>query len=193
MEKVQLGPQTLTYPMPTLLIGANVDGKPNFMTLAWSGIVNSIPPMISAALRHERHTLKGVRQNMTFSVNIPSVDLVKEADYCGFTPGEQVNKAAVCGFKVSYGKLGNAPLIEQCPVNLECRVVHLLDMGSHTLVIGRIEETHVAQECLTDGKPDVTKIRPIIYTRSVASSDYYAYGECIGKAFSIGKALKEKE
>ncbi len=193
MEKVQLGPQTLTYPMPTLLIGANVDGKPNFMTLAWGGIANSVPPMISVALRHERHTLKGVRQNMTFSVNIPSVDLVKEADYCGFTPGEKVDKAKVCGFRVSYGKLGNAPLIEQCPVNLECKVIHMLDLGSHTLIVGKIEETHVSQDCLTDGMPDVNKIRPLIYAKSVKSSDYYAFGEHIGKALSIGKALREKE
>jgi hypothetical protein len=87
-----------------------------------------------------------------------------------------------------YKKLGSAPLIEQCPVNLECRVVHMLDLGSHSLVIGRIEETHVSEDCLTDGTPDVNKIRPLTFVTSPAAR-YQALGELIAKAFSIGKEL----
>lgn len=192
MAKILLGPQTLLYPKPALLVGANVDGKPNFMAVAWGGIANGEPPMISVAIRHQRYTLKGIKQNMTFSVNIPSTDMVRETDYCGIVSGAKVNKAEVCGFKVSYGKLDNAPLIEQCPVNLECKVVHILDLGSHALVIGRIEETHVSDSCLTDGKPDVDKIKPFIYTTAPAIQ-YQALGEVIAKAFSIGKELKARQ
>lgn len=188
MGKALMGPQTLVYPMPAMLVGANVDGKPNFMVVAWGGIANGEPPMISVAIRHQRHTLKGIRQNMTFSVNIPSVDLVKETDYCGIVSGSKANKAEVCHFKVFYGKLGNAPLIEQCPVNLECKVIHILDLDSHSLVIGRIEETHVSESCLTNGKPDVTKIKPLTYVTSPAAR-YQALGEVIAKAFSAGKEL----
>ncbi len=121
MGKVALGPQTLVYPMPAMLVGADVDGKPNFMAVAWGGIACSDPPMISVAIRHVRHTLKGVKQNQTFSVNIPSVEQVKETDYCGMVSGSKADKVRACRFKVFYGKLGNAPLIEQCPVNLECK------------------------------------------------------------------------
>ncbi|OGO57705.1 MAG: NADPH-flavin oxidoreductase [Chloroflexi bacterium RBG_19FT_COMBO_47_15] len=192
MGKILMGPQTLLYPMPALLVGANVDDKPNFMAVGWGGIVNGEPPMISVALRHQRYTLKGIKQNMTFSVNVPSTDLVKETDYCGIISGAKVNKAEVCRFKVFYGKLDNAPLIEQCPVNLECKVVHILDLGSHSLVIGRVEETHVSDSCLTDGKPDVNKIKPLIYTPDPASQ-YQALGEVVAKAFSIGKELKSKQ
>ena len=113
MGKIVMGPQTLVYPMPTLLVGANIDDKPNFMTVAWGGIANGEPPMISVAIRHTRHTLKGIRQNETFSVNIPSADMVRKADYCGITSGSKVNKVEACQFEVFYGKLGNAPLIEQ--------------------------------------------------------------------------------
>ena len=189
MGKIVMGPQTLIYPMPTLLVGANIDDKPNFMTVAWGGIANGEPPMISAAIRHTRHTLKGIRQNETFSVNIPSADMVREADYCGITSGSKVNKVEACQFEVFYGKLGNAPLIEQCPVNLECKVIHILDLGSHALVIGRIEETHVSESCLTDGKPDVSKIRPVTYVMSPVTR-YQALGEVLAKAFSVGKELK---
>jgi flavin reductase (DIM6/NTAB) family NADH-FMN oxidoreductase RutF len=192
MGKTLMGPQTLIYPMPALLVGANVDDKPNFMAVGWGGIVNGEPPMISVALRHQRYTLKGIKQNMTFSVNIPSTSLVKETDYCGIISGTKVNKAKVCRFKVFYGKLNNAPLIEQCPVNLECKVMHILDLGSHSLVIGRIEETHVSDSCLTDGKPDVNKIKPFSYTTAPASQ-YQALGEVVAKAFSIGKELKAKQ
>ena len=190
MAKLTMGPQTLIYPMPALLVGANVDEKPNFLTVAWSGIANGEPPMISIAIRHSRHTLKGIRQNLTFSVNVPSTDLVEETDYCGIISGSKANKTEVCRFSVFYGKLKNAPLIEQCPVNLECKVVHILDLGSHSLIIGKIEETHVSQDCLTEGSPDVDKIRPFIFTESPATSYYQAFGAVIAKAFSIGKKLK---
>jgi flavin reductase (DIM6/NTAB) family NADH-FMN oxidoreductase RutF len=189
MSKVKLGPQTLVYPMPVFLIGANVDDKPNFMAVAWGGISNLTPPMISVAIRHQRYTNKGIKQNKTFSVNIPSVDLVKEADYCGIVSGSKVDKVEVCGFKVFYGTLTSAPMIEQCPLNLECRLAHILDLGSHDLIVGKIEETHISDNCLTDGKPDAAKIKPFIYTAG-DPSQYQALGEVIATAFSIGRELK---
>lgn len=192
MGKVMIGPQALIYPMPALLIGANVDDKPNFMTAAWCGVANSDPPMISVAIRHHRYTHRGIRQNMTFSVNVPSVDMVRETDYCGITSGSKADKVAVCQFKVFYGKLENAPLIEQCPVNLECKVVHFLDLGSHSLIVGRVEETHISENCLTDGKPDVGKIRPFIFT-TFPARQYQAFGEVIARAFKIGEELKSRE
>ena len=89
---------------------------------------------------------------------------MKEADHCGLVSGSKVNKVEICQFKVFYGKLNSAPLIEQCPVNLECNVVHTLNLGSHSLVVGRVEETHISESYLTDGKPDVNKIKPFIFT-----------------------------
>ena len=192
MAKVLMGPQTMIWPMPALLVGANVGEKSNFMAVAWGGIANGQPPMISVAIRHERYTLRGIMQNSVFSVNIPSSNMVKETDYCGIASGAKVDKVQVCNFRVFYGKLGNAPLIEQCPVNLECRVVHILDLGSHALVVGRIEESHVSEESLTDGKPDVNKIKPIIYVREPAR-EYLDFGNVLAKAFSVGRELGREE
>lgn len=189
MSKTKIGPSTLIYPMPTLLVGAEVDGKPNFLAIAWAGIAAGEPPMISVALRPQRYTLKGIKQNGTFSVNVPSIDLVKEADYCGVRSGANVDKVAACNFKVFYGKVEKAPLIEQCPVNLECRVAHMLELGSHYLIVGRIEETHVSDDCLTDGHPDVDKIRPFIFVSP--PRHYQAFGEVIAKAFSVGLELEK--
>ena len=192
MSKVKLGAQALLYPAPTVLVGANVDDKPNFMAVAWCGIAGSDPPMISVSLRHNRHTFRGIRQNMTYSVNIPSVNLVKETDYCGTIHGSRVDKVKVCQFNVFYGKLGSAPLIEQCPINLECKVAHMLELGSHVLIIGRIEEVYASEDCLTRGKPDVRKIKPFSYTWGV-SSRYVALGKTVAKAFSAGQELKPRE
>ena len=191
MAKVKIEQKTSVYPMPAFLIGANVDGKPNFMTAAWSGIGGSEPPVITVGIRHMRHTLKGIRQNMTFSVNVPSVDLVKETDYCGIDSGSKVDKVAACNFKVFYGSLKTAPLIEQCPVNLECTVMHLLDIGSHMLVVGRIEEVYASEDCLTDGKLDIDKIRPISFT-ALPEHGYRLPGEKVGMAFNIGLELRNK-
>ena len=135
------------------------------------------------------YTLKGIRENSSFSVNIPSRDMVKETDYCGITSGSTVDKVAACGFVVYYGQLGTAPLIEQCPVNLECRVDRILDLGSHSLVVGQIMETYVSEPCLTDGKPDVDKIGPLIYSGS-PSREYLEMGRVVAKAYSIGHEIQ---
>jgi flavin reductase (DIM6/NTAB) family NADH-FMN oxidoreductase RutF len=175
--------------MPAFLVGATVNGKPNFMAVAWGGIACSNPPMLTVALQHHRHTNKGIRVGGAFSVNIPSVDQVTEADYCGIVSGTNVDKNTVCGFKVFYGKLETAPMIEQCPVNLECTVVHILNLGSHALIVGEIVETHVNADCLTEGKPDVTKIRPFIYSEGT-SAQYLTFGEALAPSFEVGRKLK---
>jgi len=190
MNKKELGPQPLLFPNPAVLVGAMVDGKPNFATYAWCGITGGEPPTISVGIRHERHTLKGIHQNRAFSVNVPSVDLIKETDYCGMVSGAKTDKAKDCGFKVFYGTLDSAPLIEQCPVNLECEVLHILNLGVHAMVIGKIVQTHVSEDCLTEGAPDIMKIKPLIYSRG-PSARYNAVGEVLGNAFSIGKEIKK--
>jgi flavin reductase (DIM6/NTAB) family NADH-FMN oxidoreductase RutF len=189
MEKVKMGPQTLLYPTPAFLIGSNAEGKANFMTAAWSGVACSDPPMVSVAIRHPRYTLKGIRENQTFSVNIPSTDQVKEVDLCGIVSGEKVDKVKACKFKVFYGKVETAPMVEQCPINLECRVEHMLDLGSHVLVIGKIEEVYLSNKCFTADKPDIKKIDPLIYTM-LPHNNYQGLGEVVAKAFKIGLELK---
>ena len=191
MSKVKLDPQTLVYPQPAFLIGADVNKKPNFLAVAWGGVACGSPPMVSVAIRHNRYTLNGIKQNMVFSLNVTSKDYVVETDYCGIISGSRTNKVMDCGFRIFYGDLTGAPMIEQYPVNLECKVVNILDLGSHYLFIGEVVETYISEDCLTGGKPDVSKIQPIAYIEG-QPGDYYCMGENIGKAFRIGKLLKKK-
>ena len=120
MDKQKLGPQTLLFPMPAVLVGALVDGKPNFMTAAWCGIAASNPPAISVGLQKIRHTLKGVKAHGTFSINVPCTSLAAKVDYCGIYSGKKRDKSKI--FEIFYGVLETAPLVQECPVNLECRL-----------------------------------------------------------------------
>jgi flavin reductase (DIM6/NTAB) family NADH-FMN oxidoreductase RutF len=189
MNKTRIGPQIPASPMPVFLVGALVDNEPNFLAIGWGGCVNGKPPMFSVALNHARYTSKGIRQSGAFSVNLPSVELVKETDFCGIVSGSKTNKTAVCKFNVFYGELKNAPMIEQCPLNIECTVVHTIDLGSHDIFIGRIEETHINEDCLTGGKPDTDRIKPFALTTGHTNM-YRALNETIASAFSIGNELK---
>ncbi len=183
----ETGPVPILTACPTVLIGSKVDGKADFATVAWTGVAASVPPSISIALQHHRYTLKGIRQNMAFSVNIPSIDIVKETDYCGIVTGAKTDKASDCCFSVFYGKLATVPFIQQCPINHACEVVQILNLGSHELVVGRIVETHVSEECLTDGRPDALKIRPFVF----ANGKYFSLGEYLGDAFRCGSTINE--
>ena len=192
MKKVTLGPETHVYPKPAFLVGSKVDENANFMAVAWSGIVNSEPPMISVSIRPQRFTLKGIEQNGTFSVNVPSESQMKETDYCGIYSGHREDKNQVCGFTVFYGKLETAPLIEEFPINIECKVVHEQKLGTHIMYIGQIEEIHASEDVLTNGLPDVQKIKPFSYTTG-AERAYYGLGSNLGPAHRAGMQLKESE
>ena len=102
MKKVKLGRKASLYP-GAALVGANVDGKPNFMTISHCGLAAYKPPALVVPLNKFRHTLKGIKQNATFSVNMPSCDMVKNTDYCGIYSGKKRDKSEI--FTVFYGQL----------------------------------------------------------------------------------------
>jgi flavin reductase (DIM6/NTAB) family NADH-FMN oxidoreductase RutF len=185
MEKITLGPMPYMSVLPTVLVGANVDGKPTYMTAAWATVACMVPPMVCVAMNKARYTAKGIEENGTFSLNIPSVHQLIPTDHCGLVSGAQEDKSGV--FRSFYGKLKTAPLAEECPVNIECRLFESVDCGSHILRIGEIVEIHADKACTTDGKPDITKVNPIIY----AQLSYFGVGKQVGKAFSEGKKYRK--
>jgi len=192
MSKTKINPMPLLFPHPTVLVGVNVNGKPDFVTVAWVTIACGTPPWVAIGLNHVRHSLKGVRENMTFSVTIPNTALVKGTDDGGIATGAEHDKARDCKFKVFYGELNSAPFIEQCPVNMGCVAEHILNLGSHYLIAGSIKEILISDDCMTDGKPDASKIDPIIYLTYPALT-YHAVGRFLGPAFRIGKGIKDIE
>ncbi len=190
MNKIKLeagkGPFPILVAHPVVLVGSNVNEKPNFAAVAWVGVAASNPPAISVALQPHRYTLKGIHQNMTFSVNIPSSDQVKETDYCGLVSGSKTNKVKDTGFKIFYGELTTAPLIEQCPVNHACEVIQIISLGSHQLIVGRIKETYVSEDSFDGGRLDADKIKPFLMAMR---GKYRAMGKSVGIPFRSGAVI----
>lgn len=183
MAKVNLGNKSFLYPYPVTVLGANVEGKPNFMALAFVGIVNAGPGMIALGCNRDHFTTRGIKENLTFSINLPSRDMIEVVDYIGCVSGEKIDKTGF--FKVFYGKLNTAPMIERCPLCLECKVLQILDMGGRDdIVIGEIIEAYCEADCLTNNLPDIEKLKP--YLLSMYENRYFAVGEYLGKAWSIG-------
>jgi len=124
----------------------------------------------------------GVIEHNAFSINVPGSNLAKATDFCGIYSGKDNDKTEL--FNIFYGKVETVPLIEECPLNLECKVIHTVEVGSHTVFIGEIVETHTDDDCLTNGKPDIKKIDPIIY--ATGTRQYHKVGDEIGRAYKIG-------
>ena len=183
--KAKLGAKNCLYPMPTTLVGATVKGKPTFITIAHVGIMGL--GSVSLGMNKMHYTNAGITENRTFSVNIPSAELVKETDYCGLVSGKTVDKAAL--FEVFYGELKTAPMIKECPINMECRLIQTLDFPRNDVFIGEIVETYCAEDCLSDGVVDFSKVQPILF--SMNDKGYWRLGDRFAEAWSIGKGLKK--
>lgn len=189
MEKVKLGPKHYLFPQPTVIVGAIVEGQPNYLTAAWSGIMQAQPPLIYVALNRVRYTLRGIKENGCFSVNIPSCAQARETDYVGMVSGHNENKSKI--FTAFYGELKEAPMIEECPINMECRILQILDFGgTHEICVGSIVQTYGRTEILTDGVPDIKKIDPIIF--ATGTHGYYRVGDFLAKAFKVWKEYEKK-
>jgi flavin reductase (DIM6/NTAB) family NADH-FMN oxidoreductase RutF len=183
MAKIKLGPTTNLLPMPVVLVGAIVEGQANFMTVAWAAIASRKPPSLTLALGKAAHTVKGIEEEGLLSVNVPSPDLVEKVDFCGLYSGRKEDKAAL--YNISRGELTGAPLVDDCPLCFECRVISKQDLNSNWLYLVKILEVHVDQDCLTDDTPDLAKINPLIFTPG--GLGYYGLGDKVGPAFKIGK------
>lgn len=188
MEKRQIGTEAISYPMPCSIVGALVGGKPNYLTVAWFTMVNFKPPYIAIALGKAHYTNPGIKKEGTFSVNIPSQGMLEVTDYCGIVSGKKFDKAA--SFGTFFGALKTAPMIEECPYNLECRLVETVDLPVDELFIGEIVAAYSDDRYLTDGVPDLRKIRPMVL--SMTESAYLSVGEVLGKAWGAGKKLIRK-
>jgi flavin reductase (DIM6/NTAB) family NADH-FMN oxidoreductase RutF len=185
-EKIEMGTNAFLYPMPMVLVGTQVEGRANFMAVAWTARVNWSPPIMAVALNQRHYTPTGIRACQAFSINIPNADLMARTDYCGLVSGGGTDKSEL--FDLFYGALGTAPMIKECPICIECKLVDVVSLPSHNLFLGEVVAAYADPDCLTDGKPDVQKIKPFVLT--MPDNNYWLLGPHAGKAWSVGKELK---
>jgi len=186
MDKIKLGPGCFLYPMPTTVVGANVNGKANYLAIAFVGIVNAKPPLISISLSRTHYTTGGIGAHGTFSVNIPSATQVAAVDYVGTYSGSEADKSRV--FTSFYGVLGTAPLAAECPLNLECRVVRTLELATDVCFIGEIVETYARPDVVVDGAPDLAKLDAFVF--AFGNNGYFRVGDRFATPWEIGETLK---
>lgn len=182
-KMVGIPPQTHLYPMPMSIVGAHVNGRPNFLAIAYVGAGCYDPPMLVIGINKKHYTTEGILANKTFSVNIPSQDMLGITDYVGMVSGRDVDKPKL--FEVFYGKLETAPLIRDAALAMECEVLEVLDLGgTNYTVVGKVVATWVDENVLTRGVPDLSKIDPILF--SMFENRYWRLGAPAGKAWHDG-------
>ena len=186
--KTKLGPLNCLYPMPVTLVGANLGDRPNYLPVAHVGIMNfGTPQYISVGLARSHRTNQGIREQGTFSVNIPSEDKVVETDYAGMVSAARADKSSL--FISFYGELGTAPMIEECPVNMECRLHQTIEFPTHEVFIGEIVASYCDDTVAIDGTVDLAKVRPMLF--DMYSKRYWKLGEPFAPCWQVGKQFKK--
>lgn len=180
MEKQKMGAFNYIYPIPTILLGAKVNGKPNFTTLGNCGIVSMSPCTVYVSSEKNHYTNIGINKTGVFSINIPSTQLVKKTDYCGLVSGKKKDKSSI--FSTFYGEVG-APMIEECPVCIECKVIKIIEINNMEMFIGEVVQSYIDKACIENGKPNTLIIDPLIYD---IGNTYRNLGNWSAKAFSVG-------
>ncbi len=180
------GAKTWLYPMPVLIVGAyDKDGKPNAMNAAWGGIYDTNQVMV--CLAHEHKTTENIKQSGAFTVSFATAETVVPCDYVGIVSANDVpGKFEKAGFHAVKSEFVNAPIIEELPMTLECKLIKFNEDG---ICIGEIVNVSADQRVLDeDGKVDAGKLNPILYD-SVTHA-YWNFGEKVGRAFADGKKIR---
>ena len=186
----RLGPSPMIIPMPAVLVGSyNEDGTPNAMTAAWASACCHTPPCLGVAVRDSRKTFANIRAHRAFTINIASADLAAEVDHLGIVSGHQVkDKLARLGLNTSRASIADAPLIDACPISVECRLLQAVPLGTHTWFVGEVVEVHADEQVLSaEGVVDMDALDPLMYATS--AGEYRGIGRALGRAYRIGKAM----
>ncbi|MFW9964889.1 MAG: flavin reductase family protein [Candidatus Sifarchaeia archaeon] len=187
MTKIEIDSGSSPFPKPIVLIGSIVDGRPNFFTVAWFNRMSRTPNIWGACVGKTKYTLKGIRENKTFSVNFPNADMVVKTDYCGIRSGKDIDKSVL--FDIFYGELETAPMIRECPVTAECTLHDLVEVSTHYIVLGEVKHVYSEEKYMTNDSLDQKKMNLLIFTKPALQ--YWTLGEVIANAYSIGEELEK--
>lgn len=189
MKKRQLGACVTFFPQPTTLIASqSAEGDVNLMMASWVGIVSKTPPTIAVSLNCDRQTYANIKAGGTFSVNVVPSSMAQVADACGLASGKQVDKQKLTGLDVSAGTLDGVFLIDDSPLNVECRYVREVELGDYRLVMGEIVEIHACDAAFDEqGKADVKVFDPLVYLGGMR--EYWSLGKKEADAYRAGLVL----
>lgn len=177
----------MLYPLPVALVSLNgKNNVPNIITIAWCGTCCSNPPMLYVSIRKERYSYEYVKQNREFVVNLVNEDLASASDYCGVKSGKDVDKFKECNLTPVPSKYVNAPSILESPVNIECKVTQIIELGSHDMFIAEVLGVTIENDYLdSNNRFALDEAHLITYSHG----HYYTLGKQLGK---FGHSVKKK-
>ena len=184
MAKQQWKPGNMLYPLPVVMVSVrDGEGKDNIITVAWAGTVCTNPPMVSISVRPERYSYHMLKESGEFVINLTTEELCRAADHCGVKSGRDVDKFRELGLKKEEASVVGAPMIGQSPVNIECRVTKVEELGSHHMFLARVEAVHADEAWMDEnGRFDLNKALPVAYSHG----EYYGLGRKLGTfGFSV--------
>ena len=185
-KKQEWRPGNMLYPVPAVMVSCQRENeKPNIITVAWAGTICSDPVMLSISVRKERYSHRIISETKEFVVNLTTKDLCRATDYCGVRSGRDVDKFKEMNLTPQKSSKINAPAIAESPVNIECKVVNVIELGSHDMFIAKVEAVHVDEKLLDDkGRLRLEDANLLAYSHG----EYFELGEKIGKfGFSVAK------
>jgi len=175
--KIDLPNQLGVAPSPVALVSSGDMQNSNIATIGWSGIINSEPMMVYVSIRPSRFSNEIITRTREFVINLPDEKLVKQADFCGTKSGREVNKFEFCGLTKKRGSKISVPYIEECPINLECKVVDIQKFASHEMFVAQVVCTHCDDRILDENKQvDFAKANLLTF----AGKKYFAGNREVG-------------
>lgn len=190
MSKIFWKGSALLAPVPAALVTCGTIEKPNVLTIGWTGIVCTRPAMTYISVRPERYSHDIIAETGEFAINLTTSSMCRETDYCGVKSGKNTDKFADCGFHLVSAEKISVPIIEECPVALECRVTEKKLLGSHTMFLAEIVGIDVDDKFIdSKGKLNLQQCGLAAY----AHGEYFALGRKLGDfGFSVRKKKKHK-
>lgn len=189
MSKLKWKPGTMVYPLPPVMVSCGNMENSNILTVAWTGIICTDPAMTYVSIRKERYSYDIIKSSGEFVINLASSDLARTVDFCGVKSGKTIDKFKECHLTKEQGSEISAPMIKECPINIECRVKEIKELGTHDMFIAEILAVNVDEKYLDKtGRFDMEACNLLAYSHG----QYYSLGERLGKfGFSVEKKKKK--
>lgn len=191
MGKIDFKPGNMLYPLPAVLVTVrDAEGRDNMLTIAWVGTVCTNPPMLYISVRPERYSYHALKDSGEFVVNLTTADMARAVDYCGVRSGKDVDKFEVTGLTRRDAAKVNVPVIEDSPVNIECRVRDVLELRSHHMFLADVVHVTVDDRYMDEkGTFHLERANPLVYSHGI----YCDIGNFIGTfGYSVRKRKKKK-
>lgn len=177
----------MLYPLPAVMVSCGREGEhPNIITVAWTGTICTNPPMVYISVRPERYSYDILKETKEFVINLTTEELVMAADYCGVKSGREVDKFLEMKLTPEPSKIVKAPAIAESPVNIECQVKKVMELGSHHMFLAEVAQVHVKEALLdSTGRLALERAGLVHYSHG----EYYSEGEKLG---SFGYSIRKK-